>query len=287
MFLQTRKYSSLLIAFSLAVAGCGDSRVETQLIEQNAQEKVSFPPEVMDAMKAEIDEVEVPVDVSEGGVSKPSGFSKLYIIDYQDRSEPTYEAPSPDVSTTCGTSSAFNVKKLRWTTFPITYAISTTNLTDGVDPVAAKAAVVNALNTWESEEHPIGDLFVEAQDGETPKLTVRWGPIDGKNKVLAITENTFNNVTKVIISSRMAFDTGDTWKVFPSADCKSQGSENDIENVAAHEVGHAIGLLHPPTNKQNKPLTMYAFSSPGETFKRTLAKGDQIGLARLYPTKKK
>jgi hypothetical protein len=289
-----------LILFSLATAvvGCGHSDLESQLIEEDAKAKLSFPPEVLSAMEAEIDEVEVPIESSEGGLSKPTEFSKVYIIDYVERSghaKPTdasLEAPilekvAPTTDTiTCGSSLAYRKKNYKWKSFPILYSISTENLTAGVGLAAAKTAVVNALNAWDNEERPVGNLFLEAKNGETPSLTVRWGKIDGKNKVLGITENSFNVKTKIIISSRITFDSADTWKVFPSFDCKSQGSEFDIESVAAHEVGHVIGLLHPPNNSKNKALTMYAATAPGETLKRTLDKGDKAGVSKLYPAKK-
>jgi len=276
----------ILFFLSTAIVGCGHSDLETQLIEENAGERVSLPPEVMSAMEAEIDEIEVPIESSEGGLSKPSAFSKVYLIDYIDRSAQAREAPTPSTNTTCGSSSAYSVKTYKWKSFPILYAISTDNLTVGVDLAAAKTAVVNAFNAWDNEERPAGNLFMEAKNGETPSLTVRWGNIDGKNKTLGLTENTFNVKTKVIISSRMTFDSADTWKVFPSFDCKSQGSEFDIESVAAHEVGHVIGLLHPPNTKKNTALTLYAFTSAGETLKRTLDKGDKSGVAKIYPKKK-
>lgn len=299
MFFLKGKSRLFFILFSLAIAvvGCGHSDLESQLIEENAKEKLSLPPEVLSAMEAEIDEVEVPIEGPEGGLSKPTEFSKVYLIDYVGRSEhakPTDDASldftptleKADTTATCGSSSAYRKKNYKWKSFPILYSISTENLTDGVSLADAKTAVVNALNVWDTEDRPVGNLFLEAKNGETPSLTVRWGKIDGKNKVLALTENTFNVKTKIIISSRMTFDLADPWKVFPSFDCKSQGSEFDIESVAAHEVGHVIGLLHPPNNSKNKALTMYAATASGETLKRTLDKGDKAGVSKIYPAKK-
>jgi len=296
MFLLERKLSAflMLLFLSMAVVQCGHSDLETQLIEENSGERASLPPEVKDAIRLGKDEVEVPIHISDSnkeGLSKPSSFSRHYIIDYIEEEEnstlvlekPKPPAPSLDAAT-CGSSTAFSVKNFKWQTVPILYSINTKNLTEGVDSVAAKAAIVNAFKSWDAE---VSGLFVEAKEGETPQLTVRWAPIDGKNRVLALAENTFNNKTKVIISSRMTFDTGDIWKVFPSLDCKKQGSEFDIENVASHEVGHVLGILHPPNTNKNKSLTLYALTGAGETLKRTLDKGDKTGVAKLYPKKKK
>lgn len=305
MFFLKGKSRLFVVLFSLATAvvGCGHSDLESQLIEENAKEKLSLPPEVLSAMEAEIDEVEVPIERSEerenGGLSKPTEFSRVYFIDYVGRSEhakptdesvdfaPTLEKADPTTDpTTCGSSSAYSKKNYKWKSFPILYSISTENLTAGASLTSARTAVVNAFNVWDNEERPVGNLFLEAKNGATPSLTVRWGKIDGKNKVLALTENTFNIKTKIIISSRITFDSAEPWKVFPSFDCKSQGSAFDIESVATHEVGHVIGLLHPPNNSKNQSLTMYTATAPGETLKRTLDKGDKAGVRKIYPAKK-
>lgn len=59
---------------------------------------------------------------------------------------------------------------------------------------------------------------------------------------------------------------------------------HDLQNTLVHEVGHVLGLDHPP---QNQPLvedaTMYATAPEGETKKRTLDFDDENGLCALYP----
>ncbi len=289
--MQTSKHPlfSILLFLVIPVFGCAEPDLETQLIEQNAQEQqVLLPPEVLAAMEAGIDEVEVPINISEKGLAKPSEFSKIYFIDYVGHSDASVveKARPPADTANCGTSSAYNVKKHKWKEFPITYSINTENLTAGVDLVAAKEALLNGFNALELERKIAENFFLEAKEGETPKLTVRWAPIDGAGRVLALAENSFNNKTKIIFSSRLIFDTGDTWKVFSSFDCKSQGSEFDIASIATHEIGHVLGFLHPPNTKKNASLTMYASTSAGETLKRTLDKGDKLALAKLYPKRK-
>lgn len=54
----------------------------------------------------------------------------------------------------------------------------------------------------------------------------------------------------------------------------------DIENIAAHELGHAAGLGHPPDECTKE--TMYRFASAGETDKRSLEDGDRAGILALY-----
>ena len=286
----TKKKLQFFLAFFVTtiLSGCGHSDLESQLVEENAQAPVSLPAEVISAMAVGMDEVEVPIDSSEGGFSKPTEFSRLYLIDYQEYAEEVREkAAPPVVSPICGSSPSYKIKLFKWKTFPILYSIATDGLTAGVDPITAKEAIVKALNAWDILEAPEGDLFLEAKGNATPSLTIRWGKLDGKNKVLAVAENAFNTKTKTIISSRITFDSSETWKVFSASSCESQGSEFDIESIAAHEAGHVIGIVHPVSSKKNQALTMFATTAPGETEKRTLNKGDAFGIKKLYPKKKK
>lgn len=55
----------------------------------------------------------------------------------------------------------------------------------------------------------------------------------------------------------------------------------DLQNIATHEMGHAIGLADIYTSECSE-VTMYGSSSMGETKKRTLAAADISGIRALY-----
>jgi hypothetical protein len=93
--------------------------------------------------------------------------------------------------------------------------------------------------------------------------------------VLASAAACFNTASKDISGFRMAFDMDEPWATDGNA------SSVDIQGVATHEMGHVVGIDH--TNAPASAcLTMYKFSSLGETQKRTLGLGDKLGMDALY-----
>ena len=56
----------------------------------------------------------------------------------------------------------------------------------------------------------------------------------------------------------------------------------DLQNTLTHEVGHVLGLDHPPDNEPGRP-TMLRAASRGDVDKRDLAQDDIDGLCFIYP----
>lgn len=54
----------------------------------------------------------------------------------------------------------------------------------------------------------------------------------------------------------------------------------DFENIAAHEMGHSVGMGHPSGECTEE--TMYSTAALGETKKRDLNDGDIAGVSGLY-----
>ena len=207
-------------------------------------------------------------------LAQPPDLQKIIFVDYVG---PIHKGPSGDA---CGDGTgkyATLFGGIRWKSFPVSYYIDANNLSE-VDPAAAKNAIIAAFNSWDNQEHPVGNFFTETNVQSDAKIKVRWQLVDGPGNVLAQTSLTYSSFTKAIVSADIVFDSGDSWFIVGSLNCGSVGNSFDIEDVAAHEIGHAIGLGHVGDTVQ----TMYRYASPGETLKRTLGKGDQRGLDKLY-----
>ena len=73
--------------------------------------------------------------------------------------------------------------------------------------------------------------------------------------------------------------------VFDDIDFDWSGSgeagKMDFENIATHELGHAVGLAD-LYNSECSEQTMYGYANYGETNKRTLEFGDITGIQKLY-----
>jgi len=74
----------------------------------------------------------------------------------------------------------------------------------------------------------------------------------------------------------MVFNDAFTW-----GDAEIDSSFMDFENIATHELGHAVGLADLYTTKCNTQ-TMYGYSDYGEISKRSLESGDIAGIQALY-----
>ena len=149
----------------------------------------------------------------------------------------------------------------------------------GTEPfLGASNLVVSAEESWDALVTT--RTFVRKQGSPSADPcggvnTVQWVAMDGPGGVLASAGVCRNVATKEMVGFLLSLDMAEEWS--------SDGAEGmvDVENVAAHEWGHIVGLGHvnPP---RSGCLTMYRYSGLGEVQKRTLGLGDKLGMAALY-----
>ena len=151
------------------------------------------------------------------------------------------------------------------------------NLVTGVDAVAA---VSDAAEAWDAVT--ADELFSCA--GET---TESWYELDEQNTVswvkfiprdyIAVAVMWYDPGTMIIYEVDIVFNTFHNWGIDPT----KKDRAFDVQNIATHEFGHPVGLddLYDEIYSE---LTMYGYSSKGETEKCTLEEGDIDGAQELY-----
>ena len=109
------------------------------------------------------------------------------------------------------------------------------------------------------------------------------------SSVIAVTIYWYNTFTGEIVEFDVANNTQYSWAVHelggsdPDAVGSVAGFEDvDVENIGAHEAGHALAAL----NDMQKPgcgqATMYAYSGEGEVKKRSLEQADIDAVKKVY-----
>jgi len=148
-----------------------------------------------------------------------------------------------------------------------------------VTPGGPIEAVNDAAEAWDAVT--ADELFSYA--GTTEK---RWYAEDGQNTVswvkftprnyIAVAVMWYDPENMIIWEFDIVFNTFQKWGIDPVKEDGVTIGAFDIQNIATHEFGHLVGLddLYDEIYSE---LTMYGYSSKGETKKCTLEEGDISG----------
>ena len=159
---------------------------------------------------------------------------------------------------------------------------SNVNLVTGGDPVAA---ITDATEAWDNvtTAFDITDGLFDyvgptskswyAKDEQNTVSWVKFLPRDN----IAVAVMWYNPSTMIIYEVDIVFNAFHNWGINPT----KRDRAFDIQNIATHEFGHPTGLDDLYVEIYSE-LTMYGYSSKGETKKRSLEQGDIDGALARY-----
>lgn len=101
---------------------------------------------------------------------------------------------------------------------------------------------------------------------------------------IALTTIAYDPATGLVLDADIELNGSFGFDVLEERDtCAAEETAMDLRNTLTHEVGHLVGLDHPPASERYADTTMFASAPPCETSKRSLAADDLEGLCAIYP----
>lgn len=167
---------------------------------------------------------------------------------------------------------------VKWKNLPVGYVINPANssLTEGF----VTSAISTSAETWDAAT--ASELFngyivdYAAQYGVQNFVNaVAFGNYPDVN-VIAVTSIWFTRRGRQIVEFDILFDTDFAW-----GDALINPAVMDLQNIATHELGHGAGLDDIYSDACSE-VTMYGYSTEGETKKRTLELSDITGIQKMY-----
>ncbi len=205
-----------------------------------------------------------------------SGNWELERVDFIHYAKPSAGAKSP------GTNACYKLMGVKWGALPVNYVINPNN-TQGLSEGFITSAIFASAETWDAKTSQ--ELF---NNYYTVNYGARYGVQDYQNaiafgdypsnNVIAVTSVWYTRIGKRIVEFDQLYNTRFNWG---NASELEDGAKMDLQNIATHELGHAVGLGDIYTTSCSA-VTMYGYSSYGETAKRTLEKPDITGLQIMY-----
>ena len=158
-----------------------------------------------------------------------------------------------------------------------------------------KAAVKRAVDTWNNSPHSYATFTVSsseysgARQGDNGVSTVTFENTTTSNAATDVREN-----NGIIDEVDLIFNNLNHWNTntqYPSSypiynhNYRGNIGPVDLEDVAAHELGHGVGLAHVTSSSYTMHPTNYSLSQWWEkTYRRSLEDGDKAGKIYQAPS---
>jgi predicted Zn-dependent protease len=206
-----------------------------------------------------------------GAIDENFGLERVDFIHYV--KPPSGTKPS-------GGGVCYKLLGVKWSTLPVRYTINPTNK-ESLNPNDIKSAISASAETWDAATSQ--ELFDNTYSTDSTVTyntasdginAISFGPM-GNNNIIAVTSIWYTRVGKRIVEFDILFNDYFAWGTSGSSD------KMDLQNIATHELGHAVGMNDIYTSSCSD-VTMYGYSSEGETTKRTLEPPDIAGLQAMY-----
>jgi len=148
---------------------------------------------------------------------------------------------------------------------------------------AVVAEVEKGFADWSAVPDQLYSAAVSRDDNVGPgfdygnTVEVSWGEIDGPGGIIAVTYFTYYVNTKELVDCDIVFDMAEGWSISEEVPL----DKFDVWNIATHEAGHTLVLADIRSPKDGA-LTMHAYTWLGDSFKRDLGTGDELGIQKIY-----
>jgi hypothetical protein len=179
-----------------------------------------------------------------------------------------------------GSGSCYKLMGVKWTTTPVSYVINPTN-PEGLSDEFVTSAIAASAETWDAATSK--ELF---NDAYTVDTSAQYGVQNYVNAiafgdyadsgVIGVTTVWYTRIGKRIVEFDMLLNTDFAW-----GDATVDPALMDLQNILVHELGHSVGLADIYTTTCST-VTMYGYSTEGETSKRTIEQPDITGLQAMY-----
>ena len=233
--------------------------------------------------------VAAPVEQERAGLVRE--WHVLYAQSAGEEREPSSATPCPRAST-C---ESYELRPARWPTddggravIPFSYNDEGRRRARAPDGqlIPALRASMSEWSRWNSnivfqdQGTTTARFAADGADGTCDDGTnvVTWEKFD--REVIGAAVLCFDKTGKVIRDADLALNSTQHWETV-SGEPESRHS-HDIQSILTHELGHWLALedLYSGTDARQ---TMFGNTAYGETRKRTLARGDALGIQKAYP----
>ncbi|MFC1629693.1 matrixin family metalloprotease [Patescibacteria group bacterium] len=217
---------------------------------------------------------------NKNGICEPELGENPSCADCKDGEDPT---PTTSCYAFMG---QYGKKLLKWNELPVSYAINS----DGLSEIFVVGAITAGAEEWDVNTGK--EIFNNS-------YTVSTGPeaaykvqnyVNGISfddyyidpGIIGAANVWYSPATKEIVEFDIVFETDYAWGDCLGNEIECYNNEvMDLQNIAIHELGHAVGLADVYEAECNE-VTMYGYSNNGETQKRTLESADITGIQMLY-----